>query len=95
MHITTILANLIYDKADESHVCRIGTIKQELWNREEKKQLIELDEEQEKNPYDTLLMRYKDRRVKTMSNANGENGQYIVMYSNMCNIINTLLVIMK
>ena len=46
----------MYDKIDRNHALRIETIKQGLWKPEKKKQQIELDEEQKKNPYQTLLI---------------------------------------
>ena len=50
------MANLIYDNIENNDVLGIETIKQELCKSEKKEQQIELDEEKEKNPYETLLI---------------------------------------
>ena len=52
--ISTKLANLIYDLVEKNQVFRIKTVQQEFC-KPEKKEQIELDEEQEKNCYETLL----------------------------------------
>ena len=54
--ISTRIINLIYVKLEKSQLLSIETIKQELCKPEKKEQQIELDEEQEKNPYETLLI---------------------------------------
>ena len=54
--ISTELANLIYDKVENNDVLTIETVKQELGKPEKKEQQIELDDEEEKNSYETLLM---------------------------------------
>ena len=46
------LSWLIYDNVEKGQVLRIETIKQELYKPEKRKQQIELDEEQEKIPYE-------------------------------------------
>ena len=53
--ISAELADLIYDKVGKNQVLRIDNIKQELC-KPEKEEQIELCEEQEKNPYETLLI---------------------------------------
>ena len=50
------LTNLRYNEVENNDVLRIETMKQELCVPEKKENQIELDKEQEKNPYETLLI---------------------------------------
>ena len=67
--ISTELAYSIYVKVDKNEVLRID-YKTRIMQTREKGTQRQLDEEQEKNPYETLT--FKGRRVKTRSHANGE-----------------------
>ena len=54
--ISADLANLIYDKEEKNQVLGIETKKQELCILEKREQKIKLDKEQDKSPYETLLI---------------------------------------
>ena len=87
--ISSKFADLIYNEVEKNQVLRIQTIHQEL-SISKVKELIELDDEKERNPYEGITnTRCRGRIVKTWYYPNG------MMPSNKNSIISTLLVIMN
>ena len=54
--VSTEIAYIIYDKVENNQVLSLENIKQGIQSPEKKKQCIEIDKEQVKNPYETLLL---------------------------------------